>query len=108
VDTCDINDIFNRPCLAHDEADGREGGGTDAGFQQPEDGSGGRNGDGSFAQDGGAGGGGGMVFFCEMPGGLSVTGELDARGGREQLVNGGTVKAFYRLPVTFAPSEIFA
>lgn len=108
ADTCDIDDIFNRPCLAHHESEGGTGGSTDAGFQQPRDGLGGRNGDGSLAQSGGAGAGGGIVLYCEVPGGIAALGVMNAFGGRGQTINGGTIKIFYRAPLSIEPGSIFA
>ncbi len=48
---------------------------------------------------GGAGAGGGLLLYCETAGGMTVTGELDARGGRNQTSNGGTIKIFSSGPV---------
>jgi hypothetical protein len=44
---------------------------------------------------GGAGGGGGVLFHCPSPGAIKLSGVVDARGGREQTSNGGTIKVFY-------------
>ena len=43
-----------------------------------------------------AGGGGGVLLFCDSPNSLTLTGEIDTRGGGEFLENGGTVKIFYK------------
>jgi hypothetical protein len=51
---------------------------------------------GAPGRDGGTGAGGGIFLYCQSPNGLTVSGILDARGGRNQLSNGGTVKLFYK------------
>ncbi len=54
--------------------------------------------EGFSAQDGGAGAGGGIMLKSLTPNGLIVTGTLDARGGRDQYSNGGSVKIFTSTP----------
>ncbi len=57
---------------------------------------------------GGSGAGGGILLKCDTPGGLSITGLLDARGGRDQYTNGGTVKIFTPDPFQPSPGTIHA
>ncbi len=82
----------------------------------PGEGLGGKGGDslgfgfrpGRDGRDGGAGAGGGILLKCDTPGGLSISGLLDARGGRDQYTNGGTVKIFTPDPFQPAPGTIHA
>ena len=48
------------------------------------------------ADNGGAGAGGGILLYSNVENGISITGILDALGGRDQLTNGGSVKIFYK------------
>ena len=43
-----------------------------------------------------SGAGGGVLLVCDSPNSLTLTGEIDTRGGGVYLENGGTVKIFYR------------
>jgi len=74
---------------SYDEGLGSPGGkGYNEGTTSGEDGTSGKN--------GGAGGGGAILLICDSPSSMTITGTLDARGGRDQIQNGGTVKIFYK------------
>ncbi|GAB4311574.1 MAG: hypothetical protein Kow0059_01710 [Candidatus Sumerlaeia bacterium] len=105
ADICPEYDLY-RPCLAYNESFGGDGGAWQGDVDQPQQGLGGLNGSGRRAQSGGAGAGGGLLLYCAVPGGLRVAGTLDARGGRDQLSNGGTIKLFFRPPLRLDGSTI--
>lgn len=102
----------------HSGSDGTSGtsGSTTSGrppcFVQHGDGGNGGNGYGNTGNGqrrGGSGAGGGMLLYCPTAGGLTVTGTLDARGGRNGLSNGGTVKIFASGPANgFENSTVLA
>lgn len=57
---------------------------------------GGKGGRGGNGGTGGNGAGGGSLLYCPENNGITISGNIDARGGEESSINGGTVKIFYR------------
>jgi hypothetical protein len=58
---------------------------------------------------GGSGAGGGILLRCDTPNALSITGVIDARGGRDDYTeNGGTVKVFSPTPVEVNEGNILS
>ena len=59
-------------------------------------GGGGGGGGGGNGSNGGNGAGGGILLYCSEDNDINITGNIDARGGGESSINGGTVKIFFR------------
>jgi len=72
--------------------EGGQGGSGGKGYNNGLD----RGEDGTPGKNGGAGGGGAILLICDSSSSMTITGTLDARGGRDQIQNGGTVKIFYK------------